>query len=243
MAGRSIVTKRLTFVRRAPTVPAEEFAVRWRDATLARFDALAPSRRPRRVVHCVVRPGATRPSWDGVELAWFAATDDATGAASWTHAPELGDTPLDGSAVSVDVEERTVSGGDWLEDRWRLGGALGSVLIGLIEAADGLGREAFRDYWWDRHRPLADGLVPDEVAPVAYVHDYVLDESAADSGFTWAGIGEMYERSLSTARRRGEWFDTEAARPLALDEERFMVRSTRQVLVCDGEVLVHQPTD
>jgi len=233
------VIKRVTFVRRASTAPVETFAAQWRSATLARVESLPPSLRPIRLAHCVVRSGATKPPWDGVAISWHQTTSLESWTNSWAHA----DSPLDGPGVSVTVEERIVEGGDWLDDRWRDGGAMGFVLIGLIEAADGLSRAAFRDYWWDRHRPLANSLVPVDLAPVAYVHDYVLDDGAVAAGFTWAGIGEMYERSPSTARQRGEWFGSEAAIPLAIDEERFMVRGSRQVLVGDGEVVYRQAAD
>jgi len=175
------------------------------------------------------------PPWDGVEISWHPLKANETDLASWVRAGD--DVLLDGPRVTVTVEERTVSGLDWLQNRWREGGEMGVVLIGLIEAADGLTRPAFRDYWWDQHRPLANRLVPDTLAPIAYVHDYVLDDRASGEGFTWAGIGEMYERSLGTARQRGEWFESDAAKPVIADEERFLVRASRQVLVTDGEVL------
>jgi hypothetical protein len=189
-------------------------------------------------VQCVARPGVTTVAFDGVEISWFEEHDDSTDPASGRDL-----AVLDGPGVRVTVEERTVSGGDWLEERWRQGGEIGKVLIGLIEAADGFTREDFRDYWWDQHRPLANSLVPEALGPVAYVHDYVLDTNVVVQGFNWAGIGEMYEQSLATARERGEWFESDAARPLALDEERFMVRATRQVLVTDASVLIHRPAD
>jgi len=236
------VIKRLTFVRRATDVATEEFGSSWRDARLKNLDALPSALRPVRLVQLVVRPSGATPTWDGVEISWHSVEESATDSTQWAKVGEL-DESIDGSALTVTVAERTVSGEHWLADRWCQGGSLGVVLVGFIEAAEGLTRLAFRDYWWDQHRPLANSLVPDDVAPVAYVHDYLLDERASDDHVAWAGIGEMYERSLGTARRRGEWFESEAARPLIPDEERFMVRSTRQVLVTDGEVLYHRPVN
>jgi hypothetical protein len=136
----------------------------------------------------------------------------------------------------VRVEERTVSGDGWIEAQWRHDrGRLRLFLIGFIEAAPPLTREQFRDYWWQQHRPLANRLVPAPLEPIAYLHDYVL---AGEPG-RWAGIGEMYERSLDVARERGAWFASEAALPLLADEERFLVRDTRQVLVTDHEIIAY----
>jgi hypothetical protein len=103
----------------------------------------------------------------------------------------------------------------------------------MIEPAPGLSRQAFRDYWWDRHRPLANQMVPSHLEPVAYVHNYV----CSDEPGRWAGIGEMYERSLDTARGRGAWFEGEEALPLVADEERFLVRDTRELLVTNQYVI------
>ena len=239
--GPSIVLKSLTFVRRASSVPANEFGARWRASRLDTLNALPFELRPERLVHCVVRQSAITPPWDGVEISWHSIEDRAIDPKVWTHSLVHDDAVLNDSPVIVSVEERIVSGEDWIAQRWRQGGDLGVVLFGFIEAASGFTLEAFRDYWWDEHRPLANSLVPEELSPVAYVHDYVLEKHASDDVFAWAGIGEMYERSLGTARRRGEWFESDAARPLAIDEERFMVRATRQVLVTDGEVLHRQP--
>jgi hypothetical protein len=136
----------------------------------------------------------------------------------------------DASVFHLLVEERTVSGESWLEARRadvNAGATL--LLIGMIEPARGLSRRAFRDYWWDRHRPLANQMVPSHLEPVAYVHNYVLPGEPGQ----WAGIGELYERSLDTARRRGAWFESEEALPLVADEERFLVRDTRLLLATD----------
>jgi hypothetical protein len=65
------------------------------------------------------------------------------------------------------------------------------------------------------------------------VHDYVLPGQPVP----WAGIGELYERSLDVARRRGAWFDSDSAKLLIADEDRFLVRSGRQLLITDHEVI------
>jgi hypothetical protein len=238
--GTSSVIKRLTFLRRAPDQNAEEFASRWRASSLNNLEALTSLERPIRLVHCVSRVSAPESSWDGVEISWHSPQASETDLEVWSGAGSSGDIFLGGSRTIVTVEERTVSGAEWLADRWRQGGEMGAVLIGLVEAANGFTYHDFRDYWWDRHRPFANDLVPDELAPVAYVHDYVVEDSVAGGEFTWAGIGEMYERSLNTARLRGQWFESDAAKPLIADEERFLVRATRQVLVTSGEVLFDQ---
>jgi len=220
------MTKCMALVRRASGVPAERFADRWREETLRQLDGLPAEVRPRRLAHCAVREGRTPVAHHGVSIAWFADAD-----AMADYERRVDDT----STTSIRVEERTVSGRDWLDEFWlKPEGTKTPLLIGFIERAPHLSRAEFRDYWWDEHRPLATALVPRELAPVAYVHNYV----APDEPCPWDGIGEMYEASLDLARRRGAWFDSPEAAPLTADEDRFLVRSTRQVLVTDAEMIV-----
>lgn len=182
----------------------------------------------------------------GISIEWFAdeadlAAFDARRAETAPAAPGAvagpGGATIE-SAPSVLVTERFVAGDEDLIARWRR--PPGSdhpqqpVLIGLIERVPHLSRNAFADYWWSQHRPLANALVPAELGPSAYVHNYVLEGQPGP----WDGIGELYEDALDTARLRGEWFDSPAATELIADEERFLVRATRQVLVCDQEIVV-----
>ena len=99
-----------------------------------------------------------------------------------------------------------------------------------------MSREEFRDYWWTRHRPLANQLVPPALQPAAYVHDYLLPGEPTG----WAGIGEMYEASLDVARQRGAWFESSAASALLADEDRFLVRSTRQLVVTEQHLIINE---
>ena len=223
--------KRLTFVRRHQSLSEADFATRWREAAQATLDTAPVT--PSRVAHCVARHAASQ--CHGVSLEWF-EDPDATDAydrwcSSYPHRPVIEPE----SPLRVLVEERTVDGEDWLGRWWdrRTPSPSTPVLIGCIEPANGLSRTQFRDYWWGKHRPLANRLVPTQLAPLAYVHNYVLPGQPG----TWAGVGEIYERSLGTARDRGAWFETEAAQALVEDEERFLVRSKRVVLVTDQEVI------
>jgi hypothetical protein len=188
----------------------------------------------RRLALCVVRPGRGTPPHDGVALEWFddAAAEAVGGLA--TSLPARATAVDQASVCQLVVEERTVFGDSWLDARWTHPDAAPALLlIGMIEPARGLSRQAFRDYWWDCHRPLANQMVPSHLEPVAYVHNYV----GPDEPGPWAGIGEMYEHSMDTARGRGAWFESEAARPLVADEQRFLVRDTRQLLVTEQHVL------
>ena len=190
--------KCLTLVRRAADLAPAEFGARWREQTDKALARMPASTRPTRLAHCVVRRGCGDPAYDGVAISWYGEAALSAHDA-WVAEHASTDAVLDRSATTcVRVQERTAIGAAWLDAQWRDPVATARLLlIGFIEPANGLTRQQFRDYWWDHHRPLADRLVPAELGPVAYVHNYV---STGEPG-RWAGIGELYEQSLDVARR------------------------------------------
>jgi hypothetical protein len=229
--------KHMSLVRRSARVAPDEFARCWRQEARTAAATMPADVRPRRLAHCVVRHGRQPAEYDGVAIEWHADDDARAGHDRWLteHAPS---STVDGAATTiVRVEERTVFGDAWLEDRWRHHpGTPQLLLIGLIEAADGMTRAEFRDYWWTQHRPLANQLVPPALQPVAYTHNYLLPGEASG----WAGIGEMYEASLDVARQRGAWFAGPAAAALLADEDRFLVRTSRRLLITEQHLIINE---
>lgn len=233
---QSVPVKRLAFVRRAAGVAAADFADAWRREVAQRI-AEAAGAAPLARAHCIGRDQRDAAPHHGVAIEWFA--DDAALTAfdaAGTRLPPSASATVE-SAPAVRVRARYVSGDDAALAQWRADAAGAAprtpVLIGLIQREPRLTRAAFADYWWSRHRPLADALVPAELGPAVYVHNYVLDREPGE----WDGVGELYERSLDTARLRGEWFASDAAAELIADEERFLVRATRALVVCDQELV------
>ena len=186
--------KRMTLVRRAAGIAPDEFGPQWREQAEKALSSMPSGARPLRLAHCVARPGRGDRLYDGVAISWHHDEEAIAG-----HDESMVEQHSHGSVLDEDtttrlrVEERTVSGDGWIQAQWRYErGRLRLLLIGFIEAAPPLTRDQFRDYWWQQHRPLANRLVPAPLEPIAYVHDYVLPGEPG----RWAGIGEMYERSL-----------------------------------------------
>ena len=181
-------------------------------------------------MHCVVRPGRTDRPYHGVAIEWF--TDEHHAITVGAHEPVIDPA----SVLSVRVDSRTVLGDEELA-RWWTTGESRLVVIGVIQRAPALTREQFAAYWWDDHRPLADRLLPSEVQPDAYVHDYVLPGEPAP----FDGVGEFYDPSVERTRERTQWADLPGAPETALiaaDEERFLVRDTRWALLTDASVVL-----
>jgi hypothetical protein len=227
--------KRMNLVRRATGVPLDEFGWRWREQAEKALASMPTAARPSRLAHCVVRPRRGDRVYDGVAISWHHDEEMLASHDEWMAEQLGGGSVLEEDAtLRLRVEERTAIGDGWLDAQWRNHmGEPRLLLIGFIEAADPLTRQQFCDYWWEQHRPLANRRVPAELEPLGYVHDYVLPGEPG----RWAGIGEMYERSLDVARERGAWFDSDAALALVADEERFLVRATRQLLITDHEII------
>lgn len=227
------VIKRLTFVRRADGVEPDEFGQRW--------SAAPGGAGCSRLVHCVVRPGRTDRPYHGVAMEWFdgeaalAAYDAAESAARNTIDP--GDVVVDpASILGVRVDSRTVLGADELERWWSSGGTR-FVVLGVVQRAAQITREQFAAYWWDEHRPLANRLLPPEVQPDVYVHDYVLPGETV----AFDGVGEFYDPSIDRTRKRTQWAERPGAtetQEIAADEERFLVRDTRWALLADATVII-----
>jgi hypothetical protein len=227
--------KRLTFVRRGDGVASDDFAARWRDEALRCHESGPQRAREQRLVHCVVRPGRAERPYHGVAIAWF--DDEAALAARDQHgARTTGETLTDRSAtVRALVEERTVFGQDLLHAWWRdqtAGPRL--LLLAFIQRQPHLSRTQFRDYWWEHHRPLANEMLPPALQPPIYVHNYALP----DEPCPWDGLGEFYDTSVDVARQRARSTEGLVAEAIVADEEKFLVRDTRSVLITDAEVVV-----
>jgi hypothetical protein len=227
--------KRLTFVRRGAHVSVDGFAAAWRAEALDRGGAVPAHLGVRRLVHCVVRPGRTERAYHGVAMEWF---DDEAHLVAHDEAAvgRGGDGVVDeASMVRARVDSRTVFGADLLEQWWaEPDGASRLVLLGVLQARPGMSRLDFADYWWHQHRPLANRMLPSEVQPPIYVHDYVVpgEPTAFD------GVGEFYDDAVDVARDRTRWSEGEHAAQIVEDEERFLVRETRYALITDAAVIV-----
>lgn len=232
--------KRLSLVRRAATIEPTRFGAHWRNSSLRIHEAIPAVLRPVRLAHCVARRERSAPLYDGVSIAWFdtVASLTAYDQSVREFTQSQADAAIDDTAtLNVLVEERCVFGPDGLDALWQLqDGANALLLIGLLQKASQLSRVEFRDYWWMQHRPLANRVIPPELQPPVYVHNYVLSNEHPE----WDGIGELYESSLDSARQRNHWMTSDAAAALITDEARFLKRATRAVLVTDFEVLTNQ---
>ena len=127
--------KQMSFVRRAAGIASDEFGQLWCQEALATVKAMPADARPRRLANCLVRHGHRPTEFDGVAIEWHVDGSPA-GHERWVTEQAPSATVDVAAATVVRVEERTVFGDAWLDERWRQHrGRPALLLIGLIAAS------------------------------------------------------------------------------------------------------------
>ena len=111
------------------------------------------------------------------------------------------------------------------------------TLIAGVKRKSGLTLEDFKNYWYERHAPLALKILPKAPNVQGYVHNYVLameglGEPALD------GIGEIWFRDLDAFSESTQWFMGDGGQPLREDEENFVDAGTRVAVVVKERTFV-----
>jgi len=232
--NEALLIKRLSLVQRAASTGPHQFATEWASWMTELRAALPVGSRPRRIIHCITRPSSSAQPFDGVAMTWF---DSETDLAVHDRLREgLPNAPFDRTSMTeIRVTERAVVVDDEIP-AWRQGGNNDSklVLLSFIQRKAGTTRGQFATYWWEAHRPLADKIVPLNLRPSTFFHNYV-DEGES---VKWDGIAEMYDRSIEVARARKRWVRLAEAVQIAEDEGRFMHRATVLGIAADAHVIL-----
>ena len=113
----------------------------------------------------------------------------------------------------------------------------GIKLIAGVKRKSGLTLEDFKNYWYERHAPLALKILPKAPNVQGYVHNYALameglGEPALD------GIGEIWFRDLDAFSESTQWFMGDGGQPLREDEENFVDAGTRVAVVVKERTFV-----
>jgi hypothetical protein len=231
--------KTFTLLRRNQAVSRDRFAERWDalDAEVSRAYSAGPSG----LVHgSALQLGTTAAPYDGVTVAWYPDESSygqfaASLAADTAHGRDWAEIVDTGSTVELIVEERVVRGEEWIAERWSTRAEdTVFMLTAFIERRAATTRDAFRDYWWLDHRPLANRLIPPDAQGSAYLQNVVIGDVPSQ----WDGVGELYLDSLAQLPPRAAFFGGEASAELVADERRFMEHKSRVILVTDHRLIV-----
>ncbi len=110
-------------------------------------------------------------------------------------------------------------------------------VVAMVKRKEGLTLEEFKQYWYEKHAPLALKVTPGEAAPAKYVHNYaVAMEGAGETAFD--GIGSLYYEDREALFRSNEWFFGEGGEVLREDELNFVDTSTRVAMLVEEKEIV-----
>lgn len=179
-------------------------------------DLLDPGRADRAVVPAAVRPVRSvvcsaltdilpEPRYGAVTIDWFVDRRHLDGHDRWQK--ENGH-PAPPSATVLVADELVLRGADWLEQRWRRGGARLKHMA-VARRAAGLTTQEFSDRWKGRAGTLRrdDGrplVIPDEARGLAYVQDHPLASGGQEPPFD--AVNEVWFDDQASLMRRIDWF-------------------------------------
>ncbi|MFC5752233.1 EthD domain-containing protein [Actinomadura rugatobispora] len=210
--------KRIRCAARGKGVSAAEFAEAWPGVVAGAAHA-PPDVRPSRVAVCTTVPGleGAAPRHDGVGIEWFADAGHLRGYQAWLLESSGGRTLLRRAVELVEyraspvvvAEESVMRGEDWLERRWRDGGARLKHMALALRAA-GLTPAEFSERWRNhagrvgRAGPAGAAAIPADARGQAYVQNH--PSPRANGEWAYDAVNEVYFDDVEGLRKRIEWF-------------------------------------
>ncbi|XVQ14763.1 EthD domain-containing protein [Spirillospora sp. CA-255316] len=210
--------KRIRCATRGRGVSAGEFAEAWPGMVAEAWQA-PPDVRPSRVAVCTTVPGleGAAPRHDGVGIEWFADAAHLRRFQGWLLESHEGRMLLRRAIELVEyraspvvvAEECVMRGADWLDRRWRDGGArLKHMALAL--RAGGLTPAEFSERWRDhagrvgRTGPAGAAVIPAEARGQAYVQNHPSPRTSGE--WAYDAVNEVWFDDVEGLRKRIEWF-------------------------------------
>jgi hypothetical protein len=173
-----------------------DFASAW-PAALAGALAAPTGVRPVRVVSCTVLPDITPDLLhDGMGIEWFDDPPHLARFEAWLASPPgqgaeaMAARVLDPDASPLFVaEEHVLRGSDWMEERWRRGGATLKHMA-IAKRAAGLAPAQFSELWKTRAGKVGTVVIPDQARGRAYVQNHAV--LPAQGSWAYDAVNEVY---------------------------------------------------
>jgi uncharacterized protein (TIGR02118 family) len=108
-------------------------------------------------------------------------------------------------------------------------------IVALIKRRADLSRKEFREYYEHRHAPLFHRVIPDEVATAIthYVQNHAVDLGRGGTDTLYDVVTEIGFDDRAGLDVWNRWYLGDGGRVLRDDEENFMDKSKRYVLITD----------
>jgi len=109
-------------------------------------------------------------------------------------------------------------------------------VVAALKRKPGLTLDEFSAYYFERHAPLFRRVLPPEVARgiVHYVQNHAVPLGHGEPPYDC--VGEMGFADLEAMQRWVDWYASPAGKVLRDDEEEFMDRSARVVVVTEERI-------
>ena len=111
-------------------------------------------------------------------------------------------------------------------------------VIAMLKRKSDLTIEEFSNYWREKHAPLANTLVPPGLASEQkrYVQNYAVKlPGGGEPAFD--GIAEICFSDLESLYKWNDWYFSDDAKPLRDDEDNFMDKSKRVIVIVEENVI------
>lgn len=109
-------------------------------------------------------------------------------------------------------------------------------VIGLLKRKPGMSHQEFSDYWFSKHAPLGQRIVPHEALSVRYVQNHALAMKGGGEA-PYDAVAELCFEDFAAMMRWIDWYNSDAGKELRDDELKFMDISKRVVIVTDERVM------
>lgn len=109
-------------------------------------------------------------------------------------------------------------------------------VIALLKRKDGMTREEFSDYWFNKHAPFGNSIAPPAALSAKYVQNHALTMKGGGEA-PYDAVAELCFEDVAAMKRWTDWYYSDAGKPLRDDELNFMDVSKRVVIVTDERVM------
>jgi len=111
-------------------------------------------------------------------------------------------------------------------------------IIAMLKRKSGLTIEEFSRYWREEHAPLANKMLPEAVASEQkrYVQNYAVKLPGGGEP-SFDGVAEICFDGLESLQKWNDWYFSDDAKPLRDDEDNFMDKSKRVIVIAEERVI------
>ncbi len=112
-------------------------------------------------------------------------------------------------------------------------------IITMLKRKSDLTPDDFSQYWHEKHGPLALKVIPEAVRSVIrkYVQNHPIKLGEGE-GSLYDGVAEICFDDLKAFRKWTDWYFSDDGKVLRDDEENFMDKSKRIIVVAEERVMI-----